>query len=934
MARNNYFLRKLSSYVSRPPSVQGDDIIDFKGGLNLSKAPHLIDRDQSPDMVNLLYDNGGLYPRGGVKKYFDGLKEEGENPLFKGNVGACYERPFFSAQGNPFLVFTADRKLFGYEVEHLSDTGEEVSPQEEEKSLSEIEVSGGAVIPADGGTFFELNGTLYYKGKGCYIKIKNRSPWGEGEVSDIRGLLLEMAKATGQIGDDIKTFDEWLSKKGGSFFPIAGAGEVKVSGENAKAYVNLIRCREFVYRNYFLTVTEEGDTEENKVYTLKKDMAWGGRRSPYNYIPDKVNNYIDYAVEVVGDTVYSNCEKAYTELERLLGVLVTHFEGLGIYTEEQKDVIEAEKNSVMDDIKDLICPKDYTDENKVWYDDGDDEETDGKLTLGDNDPNEFKDYYNKLKKLGNLKMEVLKEYVYRFVDFVYRMPTTDILKRPFEAVSLVNAEDVYVPLVAINAVPSDGSGATLLQSENRLSSFIRIKYNGDGSTTQYKIPEGKFAIDTTLPISVKIDGEEVADDALPTVLEDRETFEFEAAPSAGTNNVEIKFGYYRVDDYAENTTDVSSDARNSVDSFMSCDVACVYGGGYEDSIVVFAGSDKQKNAYFWSGIGEVADPTYIPFDYYNLASESSEKIVALGVQQAFLAIFSEHSVGRANLGIENVGGLDLISLDYVSINSKIGCDIPNSVQLVENCLIFANSYSGVYRLQETSDYSENNVVRISENINKELLPKLRNARKVVSYDDGTYYGLAIHEVERREGESVDEHKYTTYLWDYSLYHYYSDENTLAWFKWVDVPIFCTFRYKGEMCYGARGRFIRLDKEQRYDDSDEGEKPIAYRYTVAPSLFKTYLYKKEVLKVIFTCDVSIPTDTEILYITDYEPQGRRDLSNLVVDDKQQYLYTEPFVRKPRALRIHHMAIRLDCEKIGKALSLTTVQVMYRYMQENR
>lgn len=125
-------------------------------------------------------------------------------------------------------------------------------------------------------------------------------------------------------------------------------------------------------------------------------------------------------------------------------------------------------------------------------------------------------------------------------------------------------------------------------------------------------------------------------------------------------------------------------AYNSV---MDCPYATVFGGN-RDLCVVVGGCTAQPNAYFWSGNTQLAmDPTYFPMSQYNFAADASEGITGFGKQQNMLVIFKEHSVGRATYGTAKVNGREQITMDYTRINSRIGCDLPWTIQLVENNLV-------------------------------------------------------------------------------------------------------------------------------------------------------------------------------------------------------------------------------------------------------
>ena len=134
---------------------------------------------------------------------------------------------------------------------------------------------------------------------------------------------------------------------------------------------------------------------------------------------------------------------------------------------------------------------------------------------------------------------------------------------------------------------------------------------------------------------------------------------------------------------------------------MDCRYAAVYGGTGE-LCVVMAGSEDQPNAYFWSGNSNIKmDASYFPMEQVQLASSTEERITGFGKQQDNLIIFKEGSVGKTTLGTQTINDRIFIDLPYIPINASIGCDLPWSIQLVENNLVFANR-SGVYIILDTT----------------------------------------------------------------------------------------------------------------------------------------------------------------------------------------------------------------------------------------
>ena len=229
------------------------------------------------------------------------------------------------------------------------------------------------------------------------------------------------------------------------------------------------------------------------------------------------------------------------------------------------------------------------------------------------------------------------------------------------------------------------------------------------------------------------------------------------------------------------------DAYNSI---MDCPYAAVYGGD-QNVCVVVGGCKAQPNAYFWSGNHIVMDPGYFPFEQYNLAGDTEERITGFGKQQSMLVIFKEHSVGRAVFDtVEMASGRVMLEMPYTNINSCIGCDLPWTIQLIENNLVFCNTEQGVHLVRDSSSARENNIETLSRNVNGNeqrpgLLEKVRGSEVTTSFDDGQRYWVVAG------GEA--------FVWDYVLSQY-SDP---SWFYFTNINAAAFFR-KNERAFHMNG----------------------------------------------------------------------------------------------------------------------------------
>ena len=492
----------------------------------------------------------------------------------------------------------------------------------------------------------------------------------------------------------------------------------------------------------------------------------------------------------------------------------------------------------------------------------------------------------------------------------------------------------YEPVIVINANPATGAG-DLYQPENRMSSRKTVWYNAvDGAKTYY------LPVKAERVTYVEVGGYHVTsgwsyDPQYGRVL-------FDVAPPVtdppANNTVRIT---YELD---------NTEAQKSIDD---CRYVAVYGGTGE-LCVVMAGSEDQPNAYFWSGNSSLKmDASYFPMEQVQLAGSSEERITAFGKQQDNLIIFKEGSVGKTTLGTQTINGRIFIDLPYVPVNASIGCDLPWSIQLVENNLVFTNR-KGIYMLLDTTPANENSIVSLSRKINGSaerpgylfdvgarsqsaeggsgegasatisgVYPSLNGGENswvdedlVCSCDDGTHYYL-----------TAGGH---TWAWNYEL----SGWKDPSWFLLTNTDAVALICEAGEIYHVDRaGRVTGL--HNYYNDYGEAIERL-FRF---PTMnFGSYDCRKNVNSVLVTLGAYELEDTELWYLTDYEE--RKDLTNLrVVDagkyDDERVVGTRPdskrvpavFRRRPMCRRVLHFTMKLINSNLNEDFELVGAQVFY-------
>lgn len=466
----------------------------------------------------------------------------------------------------------------------------------------------------------------------------------------------------------------------------------------------------------------------------------------------------------------------------------------------------------------------------------------------------------------------------------------------------------YTPIVRINADPSTGAG-DLYQSENRLSPQKTIWY-----TTMQGVKEYHLGVENVQSIdAVEVDGEVVTD--------------FTADLTTGTVTFNEEPAHH--DPVLPNTVRITYSRENpeAYRSVMDCPYAVSFGGN-QNVCVVVGGSTAQPNAYFWSGNHAAMDPGYFPMEQYNLAGATEEPVTGFGKQQNMLVIFKESSVGRAVMGtLEMDTGRVMLTMDYTAINDRIGCDLPGTIQLIGNNLVFCNTKQGVHILRDSSTAHENNILCISGNVNGTdqrpgLLAAVRREGRACSFDDDTSYWVCS------DGEA--------YVWDYSISSYQKP----SWFYHTGIHAAAFFRSSDLHCHlNGAGRVTVF----RRVFGDYGE-AIHKVYRFAAQFMGGYDRLKNITSVLFTVRSDTDTVIHITYQTDYET--RQDLTPIRAYSWRmvprnlayRYLGVRRFAtvakRRPICRHVRHFSMKLENCEFGADMSVVSAEIFFQYRGRER
>lgn len=192
-----------------------------------------------------------------------------------------------------------------------------------------------------------------------------------------------------------------------------------------------------------------------------------------------------------------------------------------------------------------------------------------------------------------------------------------------------------------------------------------------------------------------------------------------------------------------------------------------------------SGNPDDVNIVRWS---DVNNSLYFPENNFAYVGTADHPITALEAQDSYLVVFKDNSIYAMDYmnSEKNSSGLYLAEFPITPISPVIGCDCPQTIQLINNRLVWLHSDGHVYMLFSENQYSEKNIREISQNIRTELVKYPKDSlKKAISCDYNGNYILGIP-----TDSGMD-----CFIWNYdkTVYSYYGSDSKsqdrLAWYKW-------------------------------------------------------------------------------------------------------------------------------------------------------
>lgn len=471
----------------------------------------------------------------------------------------------------------------------------------------------------------------------------------------------------------------------------------------------------------------------------------------------------------------------------------------------------------------------------------------------------------------------------------------------------------FVPVVFTGCTPNLSS-STAYQGYNLIGAGSTTWYTADG-TNLYTIP-GTGALDATA-VTATVNGVAKVETTDFTVDRTNRKVTWSVAPTNGgvLNGVRIT-SYY---------TDTA--AANKI---KNCKMARAFGGDASSlaggTRIFVSGNSNYPTTYWRSGL---KDPTYFPEAQYDLLDNNNQAITQFGKQYGKLIAFKSKSIYSIDYSFDGTNVL----WPTKEIHASVGCDMPGSVQLIDNRLVFFNSERGGFILDRIDQTSENNVKPISNNINGTkvnpgiLSESLTNLQACKSIDFGRKYWLNLP-----NGKA--------YLWDYDISPYYDNgdyaesQKRLKWFPFDNIKAGAWFANNQTLYHGRVDAGSITKMEDIFIDYDSS---IACHWLSKAFDFNLPQFYKTVSEVI----LGLRTDTNTTVTIEYfdEKKTKIDSKTITVSSFSwarftwdlftwvTYRYAQQIRRKPKRKKIIYFAIKLSNNAYGKDLGITDLTFVY-------
>lgn len=498
----------------------------------------------------------------------------------------------------------------------------------------------------------------------------------------------------------------------------------------------------------------------------------------------------------------------------------------------------------------------------------------------------------------------------------------------------------YVPDLVINRKP-DGSYSDVIESYNMIGSGFKNTFHGDGTSKEYVLTSKGDELENKKPkiwFDVEED-EKLQDESTYSFDKENGKITFNTAPPKGTNNVIIEAFY------SEEQTDEYRD------KILKSKYSINFGGSNNSSLFLAGGGES---IYYYS---EVFDATYFPEKNYASVGDTADDITGFGLQYNVLIVFKPREIYQLMYYIqtsETTAVEDEIGIgayEMIGVNNMIGCDAPNTIQLINNRLTWFNSNYGVCTLVSTNIQNERNVIPISRNIDNTnnfgivgILDMGEDLDTIKSIDYDNKYFLVFP----KSG--------ICFAWDYKIRSFYQTSTREANPKELDWYRFNNF-YVGDFLLVDRKLIYRCTHERfenklitlndTFNDLDfdgDGHLDGIEAYYMTPFLqFDAVAYLKTIKNIYVQVRGDTSSVIDMYYYTEESKEGDQEPDSIRIGtkiwshfawDNFQWLqvnWANTFRRKCSLKKVQMCSFLFKNNEAGRDMSISHISLQYQIIK---
>jgi hypothetical protein len=508
-------------------------------------------------------------------------------------------------------------------------------------------------------------------------------------------------------------------------------------------------------------------------------------------------------------------------------------------------------------------------------------------------------------------------YFYTFNDVLYYKNGAEFISisSSFTATNVITGLLGYIPTTLINKKP-DGTDGTANESRNRIQPGFKETFIGESGVTAYYL--SLVDLDATEVVAV-VNGVTLVEDDDFTVDRTDGIVTFDVAPDEATTANVIITAYKTETGWA--------------DTIVKSIRSALYGGGTNDSRVFCCGNEDYKNVYWYSGLTGNTDSDALYYEEFGFNRIGSDAKMISNFTYLYSLLLALKEDGIYSIAYQSVSGV--VTFPAAILNRQVGCDMPDSVQIIKNYPVFGNTQSGLWTIVNVlASDTEKNVEPISALINKPpvqvsdisgiMEETTADLQAASSFDDGSKYYLCI-----------DDH---CWVWDYDRTPYSGVQNNLNWYYYTNINAAYWHYSSREIYYSDRdtGRLIKFQ-----DSLNDFGSAIDARFKVKLFNFNIPERLKDIPELWFTTRAVGDSTISIIYYNDNGEQfesagvpvsGLRsfDWDDWDWDDftwdVQRYAPTIKL--RPKIKKVNYFSVEFRNNVLNENLSILDLVIFYK------